>query len=112
LKPRLEIHEIRLRGLGGHTVCGVPGTGASATGAWRNAPRERHQVIGRTSRACHFEGAPRCTCGCVKTRCATEKSSVGMLVAGRRGPGLAATIGEGGLRIFQRRIIPFANLIQ
>jgi hypothetical protein len=28
----LEIRKVRLRGLGGHTVCGVPGTGASATG--------------------------------------------------------------------------------
>jgi hypothetical protein len=30
LEPRLEHHEVRLRGLGGMEVCGVPGSGASA----------------------------------------------------------------------------------
>ena len=35
LKPRLRRHEVRLRGLGGPTACGVPCTGASATGELR-----------------------------------------------------------------------------
>jgi hypothetical protein len=40
LKPRLQNHEVRLRGLGGPAVCGVPRTGASATGAGRSAPAQ------------------------------------------------------------------------
>jgi hypothetical protein len=28
----LQLHKVRLRGLGGMAVCGVPGTCASATG--------------------------------------------------------------------------------
>ena len=38
----LEIHEVRLRGLGGRAVCGVPGTGASAA---RRLPGRRGSVF-------------------------------------------------------------------
>jgi hypothetical protein len=35
LKPQLEHHKVRLRGLGGRAACGVSGDGASATGEGR-----------------------------------------------------------------------------
>jgi hypothetical protein len=51
LKPRLELHEIRLRGFGGPVVCGAPRTGASAAGRirwlhpWRLKPRlQLHEI--------------------------------------------------------------------
>jgi len=55
LKPRLQGHEVRLRGLGGPGVCGVPCTGASQPGAAAGS-----RAI---PRICHSEGAPRLTFG-------------------------------------------------
>ena len=53
LKPRLELHEVRLRGLGGPAVCGVPHTCASATGRAPESviPRERSLGTWTLSRA-------------------------------------------------------------
>jgi hypothetical protein len=52
LKPQLQRHKVRLRGLGGMGVCGVPRPGASATG-----PRHRlRRVSSRPARAVTIRG--------------------------------------------------------
>jgi hypothetical protein len=84
--------EVRPRGLGGPAVCGVPRTCASAAGSILHSPG----LSFRRSAALHLP-MPR-------TRRATEKSSVGLLVAVRRAPAWRLQSAKADFAMFQRRI--------
>jgi hypothetical protein len=49
IESRLERHNVRLRGLGGPAVCGIPRAGASTQGAtrehWDVIPKERRTSL-------------------------------------------------------------------